>query len=146
MLFYNCNSCDITVAQIIGGDEVIIIDQRSRTPIFEQIKEQIVLDISRGILKKDDQLPSLRQLSSQLGININTVKRALSELEAQGVIYSVAGKGIFISGDADSQNIYLEQSLDAVKTALVTAKQMGASKEKITAILKEVFKGVEEND
>ena len=124
----------------------IFLDYHSRTPIYEQIKEQIVLDISRGVLKKDDQLPSLRQLSSQLGININTVKRALSELEAQGVIYSVAGKGIFISGDADSQNIYLEQSLDAVKNALVTAKQMGASEDKITAILKEVFKGVEEID
>ena len=78
-----------------------------------------------------------------MGININTVKRALSELEAQGVIYSVAGKGIFISGNAESQNIYLEQSLDAVKNALINAKQMGASEEKITAILKEIYKGVE---
>ena len=121
----------------------IFLDYHSRTPIYEQIKEQIVLDISRGVLKKDDQLPSLRQLSAQLGININTVKRALSELEAQGVIYSVAGKGIFISGNAESQNIYLEQSLDAVKNALITAKQMGASEEKIAAILKDVFKGVE---
>lgn len=121
----------------------IFLDYHSRTPIYEQIKEQIVLDVSRGILKKDDQLPSLRQLSAQLGININTVKRALSELEAQGVIYSIAGKGIFISGNAESQNIYLEQSLDAVKEALVTAKQMGASEEKITAILKEIYKGVE---
>lgn len=121
----------------------IFLDYHSRTPIYEQIKEQIVLDVSRGILKKDDQLPSLRQLSAQLGININTVKRALSELEAQGVIYSVAGKGIFISGNAESQNIYLEQSLDAVKTALVNAKEMGASKEKITAIVKELFEGVE---
>ena len=121
----------------------IFLDYHSRTPIYEQIKEQIVLDISRGVLKKDDQLPSLRQLSAQLSININTVKRALSELEAQGVIYSVAGKGIFISGNAESQNIYLEQSLDAVKNALISAKQMGASEEKITAILKEIYKGVE---
>ena len=121
----------------------IFLDYHSRTPIYEQIKEQIVLDVSRGILKKDDQLPSLRQLSAQLSININTVKRALSELEAQGVIYSVAGKGIFISGNAESQNIYLEQSLDAVKNALINAKQMGASEEKITAILKEIYKGVE---
>ncbi len=121
----------------------IFLDYHSRTPIYEQIKEQIVLDISRGILKKDDQLPSLRQLSAQLGININTVKRALSELEAQGVIYSVAGKGIFISGNAESQNIYLEQSLDAVKLAIINAKQMGASEEKITAMVKELFKGVE---
>ena len=121
----------------------IFLDYHSRTPIYEQIKEQIVLDISRGVLKKDDQLPSLRQLSAQLSININTVKRALSELEAQGVIYSVAGKGIFISGNAESQNIYLEQSLDEVKNALISAKQMGASEEKITAILKEIYKGVE---
>ena len=121
----------------------VFLDYHSRTPIYEQIKEQIVLDISRGILKKDDQLPSLRQLSAQLGININTVKRALSELEAQGVIYSVAGKGIFISGNAESQNIYLEQSLDAVKLAIINAKQMGASEEKITAMIKELFKGVE---
>ena len=121
----------------------IFLDYHSRTPIYEQIKEQIVLDISRGILKKDDQLPSLRQLSAQLGININTVKRALSELEAQGVIYSLAGKGIFISGNAESQNIYLEQSLDAVKLAIINAKQMGASEEKITAMVKELFKGVE---
>ncbi len=121
----------------------IFLDYHSRTPIYEQIKEQIVLDINRGILKKDDQLPSLRQLSAQLGININTVKRALSELEAQGVIYSIAGKGIFISGNAKSQNIYLEQSLTAVKTALNNAKNMGASEEEITAMVKEVFKGVE---
>lgn len=121
----------------------IFLDYHSRTPIYEQIKEQIVLDINRGVLKKDDQLPSLRQLSARLGININTVKRALSELEAQEVIYSVAGKGIFISGNAESQNIYLEQSLDAVKDALITAKQMGVSEEKIAALLKEVFKGVE---
>ena len=121
----------------------IFLDYHSRTPIYEQIKEQIVLDVSRGVLKKDDQLPSLRQLSAQLGININTVKRALSELEAQGVIYSVAGKGIFISGNAESQNIYLEQSLDAVKSALVTAKEMGASEEKLIALIKELYKGVE---
>ena len=138
----------IGIAQLIQLIQEVIqvnifLDYHSRTPIYEQIKEQIVLDISRGVLKKDDQLPSLRQLSSQLSININTVKRALSELEAQGVIYSVAGKGIFISGNADSQNIYLEQSLDAVKEALITAKQMGATEEKITEILKEIYKGVE---
>ena len=121
----------------------IFLDYHSRTPIYEQIKEQIVLDINRGVLKKDDQLPSLRQLSAQLSININTVKRALSELEAQGVIYSVAGKGIFISGNAESQNIYVEQSLEAVKSALINAKEMGASEERITAMVKELFKGVE---
>ncbi len=122
----------------------IFLDYHSRTPIYEQIKEQIVLDISRGVLKKDDQLPSLRQLSAQLGLNINTVKRALSELEAQGVIYTIAGKGVFVSGDEKSQNIYLQQSLESVKTSLVNAKAMGADRNQIEGLINEIFKGVED--
>ncbi len=121
----------------------IFLDYHSRTPIYEQIKEQIVLDISRGVLKKDDQLPSLRQLSAQLGLNINTVKRALSELETQGVIYTIAGKGIFISGDTKSQDIYLQQYLDAVRVAVINAKAMGVKCEQLEEIINETFKGVE---
>lgn len=119
----------------------IFLDYHSRTPIYEQIKEQIVLDISRGVLKKDDQLPSLRQLSAQLGLNINTVKRALSELEAQGVIYTIAGKGVFVSGDTKSQNIFLQQSLGAVKASLVNAKAMGVDRKQVEGLLNEIFKG-----
>ena len=122
----------------------IFLDYHSRTPIYEQIKEQIVLDISRGVLKKDDQLPSLRQLSAQLGLNINTVKRALSELEAQGVIYTIAGKGVFVSGDEKSLNIYLQQSLEAVKASLVNAKAMGADRNQLEGLINEIFKGVED--
>ncbi len=119
----------------------IFLDYHSRTPIYEQIKEQIVLDISRGVLKKDDQLPSLRQLSAQLGLNINTVKRALSELETQGVIYTIAGKGIFISGDTESQNIYLQQSLESVKVSLINAKAMGVKRTQVEELIEEIFKG-----
>ena len=122
----------------------IFLDYHSRTPIYEQIKEQIVLDITRGVLKKDDQLPSLRQLSAQLGLNINTVKRALSELEAQGVIYTIAGKGVFVSGDTKSQNIFLQQSLDAVKASLVNAKAMGVDRKQVEGLLNEIFKGVDD--
>lgn len=122
----------------------IFLDYHSRTPIYEQIKEQIVLDISRGVLKKDDQLPSLRQLSAQLGLNINTVKRALSELETQGVIYTIAGKGVFVSGDTESQNMFLQQSLEVVKTSLTNAKAMGVDRKQVEGILNEIFKGDDE--
>lgn len=121
----------------------IFLDYHSRTPIYEQIKEQIVLDISRGVLKKDDRLPSLRQLSAQLGLNINTVKRALSELEAQGVIYTIAGKGVFVSGDTESQNVFLQQSVEAVKSAVINAKAMGVDKGQLEELLNEIFKGDE---
>ncbi len=124
----------------------IFLDIHSRTPVYEQIKEQIVLEINRGNLKKDEQLPSLRQLSASLGININTVKRALSELEAQGFIYTIAGKGVFVSGNVQSRNIYLEQSLDSLKKTLLNAKTMGATKQQIIQLLNDIFKGAEEND
>lgn len=87
---------------------------------------------------------SLRQLSAQLGLNINTVKRAYSELEDQGITYSVAGKGIFISGNTGSRNIYLEQSLEAVRTAVINAKALGADKERLSEIINEIFKGDEQ--
>lgn len=122
----------------------IFIDNHSRTPIYEQIKEQIVMSVSRGRLKRDDQLPSLRQLSAELGLNINTVKRAYSELEDQGLTYSVAGKGIFISGNTRSRNIYLEQSLEAVRSAVINARALGAEQSQLTEMINDIFKGGEQ--
>lgn len=122
----------------------IFLDHHSRVPIYEQIKEQIVLDISRGILRKDEQLPSLRQLSAELSLNINTVKRALSELENQGIIYTIAGKGVFVSGDTKSQNVYLEQSVKTLEDSLITAREMGISYDRAIGLVNGIFKGDEE--
>ena len=124
----------------------IFLDYHSRVPVYEQIKEQIIRDIGRGILKPNEQLPSLRQLSSQLGLNINTVKRALSELEAQGVTYSVAGKGIFISSGDVTDNAYLQQVIDNVKDAIGGACRLGVAKKKIEEITNQIYEGAETND
>lgn len=121
----------------------MFIDYHSRTPIYEQIMEQIILLVSSGNLKKDDQLPSLRQLSAQLSLNINTVKRALSELEDRGITYSVAGKGTFISGDTPVKNIYLDRALEDLKVNAANAKAHGASKKKILEIINDIYKGDE---
>ena len=75
------------------------IKTQSRIPIFEQLKGQILEYITAGILQEDEQLPSVRALASQLGINPNTVAKAYQDLEKSGLIYSVAGKGSFISGE-----------------------------------------------
>ncbi len=118
----------------------IFLDYHSRTPIYEQIEEQIAGLISSGVLKPNDQLPSLRQLSAELSININTIKRAFSELEAKGITYSVAGKGIFISGNTQ-KNAILDSALQDVKSAIVKARTMGAKLEDIKEIINTVFKG-----
>lgn len=123
----------------------IFIDYKSRTPIYEQIKEEIVLAVSRGELKKDEQLPSLRTLSSQLGLNINTVKRALSELEDQGFIYTVAGKGIFVSGNADTHS-YVDSVLEEIAALVRNARDKGASKDELLKIIANAYKEDEADD
>ncbi len=121
------------------------LDYHSRMPIYEQIKDQIISFVGQGLLKSDDQLPSLRQLSAELSVNINTIKRAFSELEAQGIVYSVAGKGIFISESAQ-KNAIVKKALADVSTAVSKAKTMGAEKDEITALINNIYKGDETDD
>lgn len=76
------------------------IDKFGRTPIYEQIIEQAERLIASGIWKPDDQIPSVRTLSSELAINPNTLQKAYAELERCGISYSVPGNGRFVSKDA----------------------------------------------
>ena len=76
------------------------IDKFGRTPIYEQVIEQVERLIASGVLKPDDQLPSVRALSQKLSVNPNTLQKAYSELERCGISYSVPGNGRFVSRDA----------------------------------------------
>ena len=77
---------------------MINIDYQSRTPIYEQIVERFQMLILKGVLKPDDQMPSVRSLALQLSINPNTIQKAFAQLEQQGYIYPVKGRGNFVSG------------------------------------------------
>lgn len=123
----------------------VFLDYQSRAPIYEQIKTQIISQIGNGVLTGDEQLPSLRQISSKLSVNINTVKRALSELEAQGIVYTVPGKGIFISGET-TINVIADELLRDSRAAVTKAKNAGVSEEDMMALIKEIYKGGETLD
>ena len=73
------------------------IKTQSRIPIFEQLKGQILEYITAGILQEDEQLPSVRALASQLGINPKTVAKAYHNLEEKQIIYKIPGKGCYIT-------------------------------------------------
>ena len=124
----------------------IFLDSVSRIPIYEQIEQEVVRQIQQGSLKPNEQLPSLRQLASQLSLNINTVKRAFSELESKGITYSVAGKGIFVSQTAKQEDCFLQEALEKAEEALVHAKNLGATQETLETILKKIYKGEHAND
>lgn len=76
---------------------MIRLDYKSGKSIHEQIQEGIKELIMSGALKEDDKLPSVRELSISLTVNPNTVQKAYKELELSGIIYSVPGKGNFVS-------------------------------------------------
>ena len=75
----------------------ILIDNKSGAPIYEQIYTQIKNQIISGDLKEDEALPSIRNLAKDLRISVITTKRAYDELEAEGFIYTLPGKGSFVA-------------------------------------------------
>ncbi|MBT2288345.1 GntR family transcriptional regulator [Paenibacillus albidus] len=80
------------------------LDVRSRKPIYEQLMGKVKELILHGILQADEQLPSVRSLSSQLTVNPNTIQKAYRELERDGYIYSLQGKGSFVAPVRQEQN------------------------------------------
>ena len=73
------------------------IDTASRLPIYQQLTQQVREAIARGELRPEEQLPSVRQLSQDLTVNPNTIARAYTELEREGLVVSRPGKGIFVA-------------------------------------------------
>ena len=78
-----------------GRYAVISLNYRDSRPIYEQIKDGLRKLIVTGAIGTDEKLPSVRSLATQLSINPNTIQRAYTELEAEGFIYSVPGKGSY---------------------------------------------------
>jgi len=102
----------------------IQINTSSRQPIYRQVGEQIRLGIARGRLKADDRLPSVRELSKRLVVNPNTIARAYTELERDGVLNSRQGLGVFVAApNADltkkARNRRLMELLDQLLTEAV---------------------------
>ncbi|NBI27877.1 GntR family transcriptional regulator [Chengkuizengella marina] len=121
---------------------LVHIDQKSQTPIYEQIIKQIKELKVKGILQVNEKLPSVRELSSILLVNPNTVSKAYQELERQEVIVTLRGKGTFISdqpvSNLDSKK--MEELKKTIKQVLIEAKYYGVSKEQLTEWLDELDK------
>ncbi|GHU37434.1 GntR family transcriptional regulator [Clostridia bacterium] len=118
----------------------INIDLRIRTPIYEQIITRIKEMAVSGILKPDEQIPSIRQLTQELGINPNTVAKAYAELERQNIIYSLAGRGSFITSEATTISaLNKAEILSAIQTLIEKAFRNKIEKSEITNITDRVY-------
>ena len=103
----------------------ILIDNRSGQPIYEQIFTQIRDQILSGALEEDAALPSIRNLAKDLRISVITTKRAYDELEREGFIYTVAGKGCFVA----PKNVELlrEENLKKIESMLAEVSRLAAT-------------------
>ena len=119
---------------------MIVIDYKDRRPIYEQIVERFQELILKGVLEADSQLPSVRNLAMELSINPNTIQKAYSELERQGYIYSVMGKGSFIAVTDRLIKKKKEEILDAASQLVKLAKDYGVTKDEFTRVIIEGFK------
>lgn len=111
---------------------MINLDYQSRTPIYEQIINEIEKFVSLGILKPKEQILSIREMASTLGINPNTVKKAYSELENRGVIQTISTKGTFIAQDTDKvKSEKIDSEINEIKKKIVELEKLGITKEEI---------------
>ena len=111
---------------------MIHLDYQNRMPIYEQIVLEIERYVALGILKPQDQLMSIREMATTLGINPNTVKKAYTELENKGVIITISTKGTFI---ADNITRIIEDKIEEkiieINKIVEDLQKLGISKEEI---------------
>ena len=116
---------------------MIVLDYRDRRPLYEQVTEKLEELMFSGVLPSDSRLPSVRSMATELSINPNTIQRAYAELERQGYIYSIQGKGSFVSDGrhlAEGIRKDWEKQFDA---AIEEGLRIGVSYQDMIKILEE---------
>ena len=117
------------------------LDLQSRQPIYEQLIQKLSEMICAGAFKPEEQLPSVRSLARDLGVNPNTVQKAYQELERSGIIYSVAGKGSFIAPGNRASETLCRQSLVRIKEAVTDGRRSGLSYQQVDKTVRSVYGG-----
>lgn len=120
---------------------MIQIDYRDKRPIYEQITEKIQALILQGILEPDMQLPSVRKLAIDLSINPNTIQKSYNQLESFGLIYSVKGRGSYISPNLEILTLQTKQYYKELEAVIKKGREKGISEETLLEQVKTFYKG-----
>lgn len=123
----------------------IVISASSAKPMYEQIEDGIKKMIFDGELKHNDMLLSVRQLAKQLNVSAITTKRAYIDLEYEGFIYTIAGKGTFVKADklTEIQDVRRKEMLEEYQKITEESMKMGVDKKTLEEIIEKVYGGNE---
>jgi len=121
---------------------LVAIDYQDRRPIYEQIVSHYEMLILKGVLQPDEKIPSVRQMAQELSINPNTIQKAFTVLEKEGYIYTVKGRGNFVSGDFSAlakqkQKLWKEK----MRGCLREGKEIGIGREDSIRLVDEIYGG-----
>jgi GntR family transcriptional regulator len=116
------------------------INYRDPRPIYEQVRDSLRRAIIAGAIKADEKIPSVRDLAAQLAINPNTIQRAYRELEAEGYVYSVSGKGSFVSECQEALQLRKTQLFGQLDAAAAEILHLGVTAETLCAHIMDFVK------
>lgn len=118
---------------------MININYRDRRPIFEQVKDGFRNLIISGVLKEGERMPSVRDLASSLAINPNTIQRAYRELESEGYICSVPGKGSFVSQRDEAAERRRAELLSKMAETVRELRHTGLKEEELISLIRKEY-------
>ncbi len=125
---------------------MVKLDYKSGEPIHRQITRGIKDLVISGVLKTHQQLPSVRELSVSLTVNPNTVQRAYRDLEAEGVIYSIRGKGNFVSKLPEADPRHIERLYTEIFAKMQELLFWGEEKDTVLKAVENILKGEKNHD
>ena len=124
---------------------MILLDYRDKRPIYEQVVEKLERLIASGGLEPLTKMPSVRSLAVELSVNPGTVQRAYAQLEQDGYLYTVSGRGTFVTADNEWREGRQDKALLAWQEATAKAKEVGIGQEVLLRKLDEIY-GEEKDD
>ena len=119
---------------------MIVVNGQSSTPIYQQIIEGVLAQIASGLLHSDDPLPGIRTLAKDLGINPNTVVKAYGELEKDGIVYSLTGKGYYIRDTQQDLSALMNDKLCALHKDIEYVKHFGVPAQTLIDMITSIYK------
>lgn len=108
---------------------MILLDYKDSRPIYEQVEDKLKEMMILGVLEEDGQMPSVRSLAMELSINPNTIQRAYAELERNGFIYSVKGRGSFVGSINRLREVKRQELMGEMKGLAKEARSLGMSRD-----------------
>lgn len=118
---------------------MIVLDYRDKRPIYEQVVEKLERLVVSGVLETDEKMPSVRSLAMELSVNPNTIQRAYAQLEQEGYLYTVSGRGSFVAPESEWRENKQAEVLKNWQDMTRQAKEAGVPKELLQRHIREIY-------